>query len=78
MANSGKNSNTSQYFITLPKTDINSPTEIQQHFAKLKGKYVVFGHLVNPIEDLNVFNDIPVNGETPKTEITISDCGIVN
>ena len=67
MANSGSNSNTSQFFITL--------TDDSSRLAKLNGKYVVFGQLVEGWEVLDRLNQVSVNGETPTIPVFIHDCG---
>lgn len=65
MANSGKNSNTSQFFITLDKA------------PKLDGKHVPFGrvtsdsmHVLTKLEAAAADTDGP-----PKHRVVISDCG---
>lgn len=62
MANSGKNSNTSQFYITLgpaPQCD---------------GKHVVFGRVVDGLEVLPKINEAAgVKG--PKGDVVIADCG---
>ena len=66
MGNSGKNSNTSQFFITfkaLPQCD---------------GKHVVFGEVVSGFEALDALASVgiePGNGDKPMVPIQISDCG---
>uniref|UniRef100_A0AAY4C0I9 Peptidyl-prolyl cis-trans isomerase n=1 Tax=Denticeps clupeoides TaxID=299321 RepID=A0AAY4C0I9_9TELE len=63
MANSGPNSNGSQFFITCDKTDW------------LDGKHVVFGDL---IEGMDVVRAIEAQGTKdgkPKQKVIISDCG---
>jgi len=66
MANSGKNSNTSQFFITLGDC------------PKLDGKHVVFGKCVEGLdllEEVVKRADIDDAKECPKNAITITDCG---
>ncbi|OAD80049.1 hypothetical protein PHYBLDRAFT_93918, partial [Phycomyces blakesleeanus NRRL 1555(-)] len=70
MANSGKNSNTSQFFITLGDKDTN-PAQ----FGKINGKYVIFGRVIDGLEVLTEINNVSVQGEKPLTNITIVDCG---
>lgn len=65
MANSGAHTNSSQFFITLEKTDW------------LDEKHVVFGEVV---EGMNVVKMIEAQGSQdgkPKKKITIVDCGQV-
>ncbi|KAI9012503.1 cyclophilin-like domain-containing protein [Phycomyces nitens] len=70
MANSGKNSNTSQFFITLGDKNSNSA-----QFSKINGKYVIFGQVVEGLEVLTEINTVPVQGEKPLSDITILNCG---
>lgn len=65
MANSGKNSNTSQFFITLSDT----------HFEKINGKYVIFGQVTEGLDVLTDINQVPEVKEQPQKTITITDCG---
>jgi len=66
MANGGKNSNTSQFFLTLAKC------------PKLDGKHCVFGKVEEGLEVLDeVARRCEINGEAPTLAITISDCGII-
>ena len=63
MANAGKNTNGSQFFITFVPCDW------------LDGKHVVFGELTS---DFNSFKKLEKYGSsngTPKCEIKIIDCG---
>lgn len=67
MANSGKNSNTSQFFITLG--------DKHPQFEKINGKYVIFGQVVEGLEVLQQINQVNEMKETPQETITITDCG---
>jgi cyclophilin family peptidyl-prolyl cis-trans isomerase len=68
MANSGKNSNTSQFFITLG--------DKHPQFDKINGKYVIFGQVTeNSLQVLQEINQVPEVKETPQKTITIVDCG---
>eukprot|EP00658_Telonema_sp_P-2_P062207 TRINITY_DN5087_c0_g1_i1.p1 TRINITY_DN5087_c0_g1~~TRINITY_DN5087_c0_g1_i1.p1 ORF type:complete len:268 (+),score=29.95 TRINITY_DN5087_c0_g1_i1:411-1214(+) len=65
MANSGPNTNGSQFFITAAPA------------PHLDGKHVVFGRLLTPVQ---VLRDIEAFGSpdgTPKGRVMISDCGEV-
>lgn len=67
MANSGKNSNTSQFFITL--------SDKHPQFDKINGKYVIFGQVTEGLDVLNQINAVTEIKETPQQTITITDCG---
>ena len=63
MANAGKNTNGSQFFLTTAATDW------------LDGKHVVFGRV---IEGMDIVQAIEAKGSrsgTPSAKITIADCG---
>lgn len=62
MGNSGKNSNTSQFFITLDKA------------PQCDGKHVVFGHVVSGMEVIQAVESFG-EGSEPTVPITITDCG---
>lgn len=70
MGNSGKNSNTSQFFITL------SDSKAVQN---LTGKHVVFGRLVEGEEVLRFMEQCaPKDGsEKPAYSIVVADCGVL-
>lgn len=70
MANSGKNSNTSQFFVVL--------TDDTQKLAKLQGKYVVFGAVrmnEDGIRVLERLNSIGSKNGSPKEKAWIGGCG---
>eukprot|EP01125_Pyxidicula_operculata_P002338 TRINITY_DN12225_c0_g1_i1.p1 TRINITY_DN12225_c0_g1~~TRINITY_DN12225_c0_g1_i1.p1 ORF type:complete len:238 (-),score=46.95 TRINITY_DN12225_c0_g1_i1:112-825(-) len=66
MANSGKNSNTSQFFITL-KDDCKT----------LNGNYVCFGQVIEGLEILDKLNQIGSKSGEPTSTATVSDCGVL-
>lgn len=65
MANSGPNTNGSQFFITFKDT------------PHLNGKHVVFGKVVKNIELLDKLEAQPVQNDKPVEDITVVDCGLV-
>ena len=65
MANSGPNTNNSQFFITLDKTPF------------LDDNYVAFGEIISDLNVLDIINNIEVSNEKPQSEIKIIDCGII-
>ncbi|KAI8063381.1 cyclophilin-like domain-containing protein [Gilbertella persicaria] len=67
MANSGKNSNTSQFFITL--------SDNHPQFEKIQGKYVIFGQVIQGLEVLDQINRVLQVKESPQQVITITQCG---
>eukprot|EP00928_Gymnodinium_smaydae_P004215 TRINITY_DN11462_c0_g1_i1.p1 TRINITY_DN11462_c0_g1~~TRINITY_DN11462_c0_g1_i1.p1 ORF type:complete len:284 (-),score=78.67 TRINITY_DN11462_c0_g1_i1:313-1164(-) len=70
MGNSGKNSNTSQFFITLAGG---------KKIEGLTGKHVVFGELVDGEKVLNLMEQCadPDGDEKPKYSVTIADSGVL-
>lgn len=64
MGNSGKNSNTSQFFITF------------QPAPQCDGKHVIFGKVVSGFEVLEAVEAVGTAGGEPKASITITDCGL--
>ncbi|KAH8831148.1 cyclophilin-like domain-containing protein [Flagelloscypha sp. PMI_526] len=72
MANSGKNSNSSQFFIVL--------TEDSAKLSKLAGKYVVFGQVRLDTDSRNVLEMLEGAGTAdgrPSQKIWVGDCGIL-
>ncbi|KAM7403842.1 hypothetical protein PAMA_004327 [Pampus argenteus] len=63
MANSGTNTNGSQFFLTTDKTDW------------LDGKHVVFGELVEGMDVLRAMEAQGTKEGKPKQKVIISDCG---
>jgi len=63
MANSGPNSNGSQFFITTVVTDW------------LDGKHVVFGEVTDGMDLVQKIEGYGSQSGTPKAKITIADCG---
>uniref|UniRef100_A0A8C8DKE4 Peptidyl-prolyl cis-trans isomerase E n=1 Tax=Oryzias sinensis TaxID=183150 RepID=A0A8C8DKE4_9TELE len=63
MANSGPNTNGSQFFITNDKTDW------------LDGKHVVFGELVEGMDVVRAMEAQGTKDGKPKQKVIISDCG---
>ena len=65
MANYGKDTNGSQFFITTADC------------GWLDGKHIVFGKIS---EGINILNEIEFNGSSngkPKSDVIIEDCGVL-
>ena len=65
MANSGPDTNGSQFFITLNQT------------AWLDGKHTVFGEVVKGIEIVEAIGETPVEGSTPRDDIKMNEVNII-
>lgn len=64
MANRGKNTNGSQFFVSLRPT------------PHLNGKHVVFGKVVKGYEIIEGLSKLPVNEKDfPLQQVLISNCG---
>ncbi|XP_010209541.1 PREDICTED: peptidyl-prolyl cis-trans isomerase E-like, partial [Tinamus guttatus] len=63
MANSGPNTNGSQFFITCDKTDW------------LDGKHVVFGEVTDGMDGAGEIEAQGTKDGKPKQKVIISDCG---
>eukprot|EP00339_Tiarina_fusa_P001973 CAMPEP_0116999510 /NCGR_PEP_ID=MMETSP0472-20121206/2186_1 /TAXON_ID=693140 ORGANISM="Tiarina fusus, Strain LIS" /NCGR_SAMPLE_ID=MMETSP0472 /ASSEMBLY_ACC=CAM_ASM_000603 /LENGTH=305 /DNA_ID=CAMNT_0004698943 /DNA_START=89 /DNA_END=1002 /DNA_ORIENTATION=- len=65
MGNSGKNSNSSQFFFTL-----------SEKTPQCDGKHVIFGEVQSGMEVLRAAEAYGTSGGEPTVPITITDCGI--
>jgi len=71
MANSGKNSNASQFFIVL--------TDDPASLAKLNGKYVCFGQIVSGMNSLlAALAPVESIDEKPSIDIRIEECSVLS
>lgn len=65
MANAGKNTNGSQFFLTFGAA------------SHLDGKHVIFGQVTEGMETVKASEKVGSGGGSPKQEVTIVDCGEV-
>eukprot|EP01098_Paradermamoeba_levis_P005040 TRINITY_DN2139_c0_g1_i1.p1 TRINITY_DN2139_c0_g1~~TRINITY_DN2139_c0_g1_i1.p1 ORF type:complete len:265 (+),score=93.90 TRINITY_DN2139_c0_g1_i1:67-795(+) len=63
MANSGKNTDSSQFFFTFAP------------LPNLDGKHVVFGQVIEGLEILQKINSVAASDGAPKLPVWIADCG---
>jgi len=69
MANSGKNTNSSQFFVVL--------TDDEAQLAKLDGKYVLFGQLRDGLEVLDALDGVGGGADgNPTRPAWIAGCGL--
>ena len=69
MANSGKNTNSSQFFVVL--------TEDEAKLSKINGKYVVFGQVESGYEVLDKLNSVAGGADGKGTQpVWIGNCGV--
>lgn len=65
MSNTGKNSNGSQWFVTLAPA------------PKLTGKHCVFGRVVEGMAVLEAVARVETEAERPKMVVRVADCGVL-
>ena len=70
MANSGKNTNSSQFFVGL--------TDDETKLAKMNGKYVVFGQVEEGWDVLDKLNAVAGGADGKSTKpVWIGECGAI-
>ena len=67
MANSGKNTNSSQFFVVL--------TDDESKLAKMNGKYVVFGELQEGWDVLDRLDEVGSADGKSSVPVWIGGCG---
>jgi peptidyl-prolyl cis-trans isomerase A (cyclophilin A) len=75
MANSGPNTGGSQFFVTVrptPELDFTAPQNRARHAG-----WAIFGQVVRGMDVVQAINQVPVNGETPRQDVTIEHVRIV-
>jgi cyclophilin family peptidyl-prolyl cis-trans isomerase len=84
MANSGPNTNGSQFFITVAPTPwyktkcflVFSLSTMIDYF-RLDGKHVVFGRVLQGQDIVKRMESVGTEEGTPRATVTIADCGQV-
>ncbi len=66
MANSGPNSQASQFFVT-----------IATNYSSGDGKYSIFGRVTDGLEVVRAINQVPVSNERPIVDVVLSNVAIV-
>lgn len=64
MANSGRNTNGSQFFLTTAPA------------RWLDGKHVVFGRVIEGMETVRAMEAVGSSTGTPSKKVTVVDCGL--
>ena len=83
MANEGKNTNTSQFYVTTAMVPLPcvlpSPETLVISFCSqapwLDRDHVVFGHVIEGFEVVLAMDTYGSSSGRPKVPVTISDCG---
>jgi len=65
MANNGKNSNGSQFFITFKRTEW------------LDGKHVVFGRVIDGFDVVTAMENVSTTNDKPNEDVVITDMGLI-
>ena len=78
MANAGKDTNGSQFFITTVKTQVNNNSnkfDVTLALQWLDGKHVVFGKVLEGFDVIEAIEKQGSQSGKPKAEVKISECG---